>query len=787
MSFGYSIGDFIQLTQLAWSVVQNTRKAVGAHADISREVTSLHLVLSRLSVEVQNPASLLSQTHDGRRDELLLLTRNCARVLRVLAQILEKYNALDDEKRKVTRLWQRVRFGNGEMQDLGEIRVKIATYTSALTLFLNLITIGSQGRVERYMERQGGELSEMRQSLNWITAELQVRSGPSGEGSILTSYAEDDKKVWKEFRRGLIKEGFSSKVIEKHGKTIREYIMELGTRGALDDVLPDEDEAISFSGNTTLSAQEDNSLDESDEKNEEEGNRAIEDDEEFGENALEEENEMEDEGKQEVFGKEELEEEEVSEKEEAEDEELEEVILGEIASEDDEEVVVETIHTEEILTDEFSTYPTSDRFEYRRDTKKARRIATDVDDVDDINDETLPVNRSPTEDVGGIIGKLNRFEPEMSLALPVRSFPNWLAWFYRSTFILSRKSPEEDDPLSNLIRLGCGPCKLSEYTEMEELDVYGWSPIAICATQFKFTAICNWMVQTARKYDQSKTSKHAIRGATSLYSSAENLRHLLFRVAIYDWRALWSAALSIEPEFYSRRKHLDEFLSRTSKLERDFQAFIADGQAVMLSLKFCRLNDRATSAEELERIKTFSGEQQTVEELGKRAAFDFVSELFDVAMHSPRLKFARNAPLKYLVPRIQEAILFFKQNCETFVLEQEELKGVIRPEVESISIKKPVELAGQSWSSNHDTVQSCLRLAKKNLYRSNKRLKAWVQRNTYPRDRSTINPFANEVSDEPGFRQLLEQCDEDQAQVFMISKVWRRSEWKNRSPAKLRL
>ncbi|KIM98620.1 hypothetical protein OIDMADRAFT_31398 [Oidiodendron maius Zn] len=785
MSFGYSIGDFIQLTQLAWSVVQNTRKAVGAHAGLSREVTSLHIVLSRLSVEVQNPASLLSQTHDGRRDELLLLTRNCARVLRVLAQILEKYNALDDEKRKVTRLWQRVRFGNGEMQDLGEIRVKIATYTSALTLFLNLITIGSQGRVERYMERQGGELSEMRQSLNWITAELQVRSGPSGEGSILTSYAEDDKKVWKEFRRGLIKEGFSSKVIEKHGKTIREYIMELGTRGALDDVLPDEDEAISFSGNTSLSVQEDNSLDESDEKSGGKENGSIEVDEELGENALEEEKEMEDEGKQVVFGKEELEEEEaseeeeVSEKEEAEDEELEQVILGEIASEDDGEMVVETIHKEEILTDEFPRDPTSDSFEYWKKTKKARSIATDIDDIDDIKDETQPVNRSPTEDLGGIIGKLNRFEPEMSLDLPVRHFPNWLAWFYRSMFILSRQSTEEDDPLSNLIRLGCGPCELSENTEMEEFDVYGWSPIAVCATQFKFTAICNWIVHTARRYDQTKMSKHDIRAATSLCSSAENLRHLLFRVTIYDWRALWSAALSIEPEFYSERKQLDEFLFRTSNLRRDFKAFIADGQAVMLSLKFCRLNDRATSAEELERIKIFSGEQQTVEELGKHAAFDFVSGLFDVGPHSPHLNFARNAPLKYLVPRIQEAILFFKQNCEQFVLEQEELKGAIRPVVESISIKKPVELAGQSWSSSHDTVQSCLRFAKKNLYRSNRRLRAWVQRNTYPRDRSTINPFANELSDELGFRQLLEQCDEDQAQVFIISKVWRRSEWKN--------
>jgi hypothetical protein len=291
MSFGFSIGDFVQLTQLAWSVVQNTRKAVGAHGDLLREVTSLHLVLSRLSLEVQNPASLLNQTHDGRRDELLLLRRHCARRLRVLAQILDKYNALDDEKRKATKFTKfchRVRFGNGEMQDLGEIRGEIAAYTSALTLFLNLISMGSHGRVESLMEKQGGELSKMRQSLNWLVAEEQARSRPNGEGSILTSYAEDDTKVWKEFRRGLIEEGFKSGVIERHGKIIKEYIMELGTRGALDDVLLDGNEATPMAPHTAFAEEEENSGDGSGEESEEEGRETTKEGEEF-EDALSEE------------------------------------------------------------------------------------------------------------------------------------------------------------------------------------------------------------------------------------------------------------------------------------------------------------------------------------------------------------------------------------------------------------------------------------------------------------------------------------------------------------------
>jgi len=182
MSFGYSAGDFVLLTQLAWQVVQNSRKACGAHDELTSEVTSLHIVLRRLEVEVSKPNSILNRIDGGvdRKEELAQLSSDCRRVLRVMDRILEKYNALSEEKRSVTRLWKKVQFGNGEMLDLAEIRLKISTSTSALTLFLNLSSIGSQGKVESYMESQGDELREMRRSLNWITASMQAKAPKAG-------------------------------------------------------------------------------------------------------------------------------------------------------------------------------------------------------------------------------------------------------------------------------------------------------------------------------------------------------------------------------------------------------------------------------------------------------------------------------------------------------------------------------------------------------------------------------------------------------------------------------
>jgi heterodisulfide reductase subunit C len=120
------------------------------------------------------------------------------------------------------------------MQDLGKIRSELATYTQAITLFVNLLAIGSQGEVEKYMDSHGAELREIKQSLHWVTASMQAKS-PT-EKSILTTYSEDDKDIWKAFRRELIKEGFSSQILEKHKRTIQNYVLELGQRGALDDI-----------------------------------------------------------------------------------------------------------------------------------------------------------------------------------------------------------------------------------------------------------------------------------------------------------------------------------------------------------------------------------------------------------------------------------------------------------------------------------------------------------------------------------------------------------------------
>lgn len=228
MSFGYGIGDIIAVSQLAWKAVQNTREACGQHDELTRDVASLHSVLDRLKAEAIKPESLLQEIQDIEKQELEHIVNGCTQVLKTLNGILEKYSSLSEEKRSMTKLWQRVRFGNGEMQDLSKIRMQIASQSASLALFLHLISLGSQGRVERYMAQQIGALQEIQQTIH--DANGAVAAG--NRESTLTTYENDDKGFWKDLRRELVAEGCSSEVMAKHKDAIMANIIELTLRGA---------------------------------------------------------------------------------------------------------------------------------------------------------------------------------------------------------------------------------------------------------------------------------------------------------------------------------------------------------------------------------------------------------------------------------------------------------------------------------------------------------------------------------------------------------------------------
>ena len=119
------------------------------------------------------------------------------------------------------------------MTDLADLRSKTLLHTSSISFNLNMGTMGTVGRVEEKMDAAGGVLKEMKMTVDAIA--INFISKNDHEGSILTTYPDDDKAVWREFRRELIQDGFSSFDVCKHKQLIKDYVNELGSRGLFDD------------------------------------------------------------------------------------------------------------------------------------------------------------------------------------------------------------------------------------------------------------------------------------------------------------------------------------------------------------------------------------------------------------------------------------------------------------------------------------------------------------------------------------------------------------------------
>jgi hypothetical protein len=139
MSFGFSVGDIISITQIAWKTAENTKHACIEYSDISQDILILHILLNRLK-----DAASDSQLRSSNKQDLSNITTYYGGQLRVLELMLEKFSKLSEGKGGLERLWQMIKFGNGKMQDLASIRMKLANYTTTITFLLSLLLLDSQ-------------------------------------------------------------------------------------------------------------------------------------------------------------------------------------------------------------------------------------------------------------------------------------------------------------------------------------------------------------------------------------------------------------------------------------------------------------------------------------------------------------------------------------------------------------------------------------------------------------------------------------------------------------------
>ena len=224
MSFGVSIGDIITVIQIAKNLVHDCRYAPSDFAEASRVAQSLYLMLEGVRNEYQNPDSPLHKDERTRTD-FAIQFKNCQTSLKPLADLIIKSKSLGTPN---IRLLDRMRFPKKEYL---EYRGNLAFYTARLSEFLQLVGLGSLGRIEQKVEDLRENLPNLMSKIDQMCAEFRIMGDKE---SILSDHTNDEKFVWKTFRSKLNEAGFTSNVLREHEGAIFLRIRELTKCGLLD-------------------------------------------------------------------------------------------------------------------------------------------------------------------------------------------------------------------------------------------------------------------------------------------------------------------------------------------------------------------------------------------------------------------------------------------------------------------------------------------------------------------------------------------------------------------------
>ncbi|KFX98803.1 hypothetical protein O988_04193 [Pseudogymnoascus sp. VKM F-3808] len=234
MTFGSNPADIIIVLEFTRRLYRQCKNADDAYFEIGREIRALHTVLRHLKYEVQAPESILNRDRALYARDLAPLISDCRFTLEDLEELLRKYGDIKNGDRNGStsgRLWNQIKFGSIEMDQLGSVRVKLINHKTNITALLDTIQLRESSRVATTLDNHGGQLDIILDKVDNIASRMGQRAA-----SLMTTYDDDDKEVWKSFRRELVAEGFSSDVLTRHKDVLRAYIRQIDQNGLLEDV-----------------------------------------------------------------------------------------------------------------------------------------------------------------------------------------------------------------------------------------------------------------------------------------------------------------------------------------------------------------------------------------------------------------------------------------------------------------------------------------------------------------------------------------------------------------------
>ena len=131
MSLGYSVGDFIAISQLVIKVYTAYKDAPDIYGHIADEVVGLQVLIDK--VEQHFKRAIIS-SNDRRNGQNVL--KGCQRVLEDLNSLTEKYKSLASTNKRL--VFKRVKLG---IEDIATLRARLTSNATLLSSFIRRFDI----------------------------------------------------------------------------------------------------------------------------------------------------------------------------------------------------------------------------------------------------------------------------------------------------------------------------------------------------------------------------------------------------------------------------------------------------------------------------------------------------------------------------------------------------------------------------------------------------------------------------------------------------------------------
>ena len=225
MSFGFSPSDVIALINLTAKTYQGWRDACGDYADVTGTLHSLQIILRRVDAhfKTRQEANIASGPSAAERlaseqADLERVVGACNGAVKELDTVVRKYKSLSTSRR---RNWDRIRLGN---KDLSKLRIRLNQHVTDLSAFLLTVELES---IDVIGQNVAALPDVILQGVSVAVGNLigsHTADNRSARGSVMTNYEDDDKQVWRQFRRELVQSGVKSEDIKKHRHALHDFL-----------------------------------------------------------------------------------------------------------------------------------------------------------------------------------------------------------------------------------------------------------------------------------------------------------------------------------------------------------------------------------------------------------------------------------------------------------------------------------------------------------------------------------------------------------------------------------